>query len=243
MRPLNRLGWLLACLVLASCAIAQDAEEVTIGVEKVVDGVYMLTGRGGNLGLAVGDDGAFLIDDQYAPLSDKIRSAVESVSKTPLRFIVNTHWHGDHTGGNENLGSGGVTILAHDNVRQRMSVEQVMEVFDLTTPPSPTAALPVITFPDRITFHMNGLEIETLHVPAAHTDGDSMIFFKGINVIHMGDVYFNGGYPFIDAGSGGTIDGVIAAVKTVLERSDADTRIIPGHGTLSTPKELREYLA
>ena len=237
-----RLATLLTVMTCCFPLFAQDADEVQIEIKKVVDGIYMLIGQGGNLGLSVGDDGAFLIDDQFAPLSDKIRTAVASVSKQPLRFIVNTHWHGDHTGGNEVFGKSGVTIIAHDNVRERMSVAQIMEVFGRTEPASPAAALPVLTFPDRLTFHMNDLEIETLHVAQAHTDGDSIIFFNGANVIHAGDIFFNGMYPFIDGDTGGSIDGVIAASLMLLERSDEKTIIIPGHGPLSNPEELREYV-
>jgi glyoxylase-like metal-dependent hydrolase (beta-lactamase superfamily II) len=202
----------------------------------------MLTGSGGNLAVSVGQDGVFLVDDQYAPLTEKILAAIRSISDVPVRFVINTHWHGDHVGGNENIGQAGALILAHDNVRKRMSVEQFMEAFDRTVPAAPEAALPVVTFSEAVTFHINGGELHAFHVDSAHTDGDAMIHFRDVNVIHMGDVYFNGLYPFVDFSAGGSIDGIIAATKKVLEIVDDETRIIPGHGPLSNKVELEAYL-
>lgn len=211
-----------------STASAQD--DVTIGVNRVADGVYMLTGQGGNIGLSVGDDGAFLIDDQFAPLSEKILAAVATVTDKPVRFLVNTHHHGDHTGGNENMADAGAVIVAHENVRARLSE-------------GPSGALPVVTFADSVTFHQNGDDIHVFHVANAHTDGDGVVHFRDSNVIHMGDTFFSGRYPFIDVGGGGSIDGLIAAVDTVGELVDADTKIIPGHDPLSNAGDLRRYRA
>jgi len=219
----------------------QDMSNVQIRTEKAGGNVYALFGRGGNIGLSVGEDGAFLIDDQFAPLTGKILAAVGELTDEPVRFVINTHWHGDHTGGNENLGEAGATIVAHRNVRQRMSVEQVMEAFGRTVPPSPPAALPVITFDDGVTFHQNGDTIRVIHVANAHTDGDSIIYFEEANVLHMGDTFFHQMYPFIDLGSGGSIDGVIAAAAKGLEIADGETRIIPGHGPLAGRAELESY--
>ncbi len=216
---------------------AQNLDDVEIDVQAVADGVYMLTGRGGNIGVTVGEDGVFLVDDQFAPLTEKILAAIATVTSEPVRFVFNTHWHGDHTGGNENMGEAGAVIVAHGNVRARMSVEVVRG--DNVTPPSPDGALPVITFDRTVNFFLNGDELNVFHVPHAHTDGDAIVHFKNSNVVHMGDVYFNGSFPFIDTGSGGSIDGVIAAMDRVLMISDGNTQIIPGHGALSNARELR----
>jgi glyoxylase-like metal-dependent hydrolase (beta-lactamase superfamily II) len=203
--------------------------------------VYVLFGQGGNIGVSVGEDGVFMIDDQFAPLTGKILEAVAALTDQPVKFLINTHWHGDHTGGNENLGSEGAIIVAHENVRKTMSVEQVLEAFNQTVPPSPPDALPVITFTEQVTFHHNGDEVRVIHVDPAHTDGDSFIHFVEDNVIHAGDLYFNGMYPFIDAAHGGSIDGMIAAASRLLRLCNDDTKIIPGHGPLSGPRELRQF--
>jgi glyoxylase-like metal-dependent hydrolase (beta-lactamase superfamily II) len=229
--------WLAACPALAQ----QDFSKVEIKPQDLGGGIYMLTGAGGNLGLSVGKDGAYLVDDQYAPLSEKILVQVRLLTPLPVRFVLNTHWHGDHTGGNENIGKTGAVIVAHENVRARMSTEQFMKAFGNTVPPSPEAALPVVTFTDAVTFHWNGEEIRVHHVPPAHTDGDSIIHFVRADVVHMGDVFFNGGYPFIDTSSGGRIDGVIAASERVLAGITDKTKIIPGHGPLATKADLVVY--
>ena len=234
---------LLALLALAAAPAAaqDDFRAVEIKTEKLADGLYMLTGRGGNLGLSVGKSGTFLIDDQYAPLTDKILAAVKTVTPDPVRFVVNTHWHGDHTGGNENLGRTGAFVVAHENVRRRMSAEQFIEALQAKVPPAPEGALPVVTFAEGITFHWNGEEMRVFHVAPAHTDGDAIVHFVRADVWHMGDVFFNGSYPFIDTSSGGRIDGVIEAVDRVLEKTGEDTRFIPGHGPAATRADLRAY--
>ncbi len=227
--------------IASSASVAQSAQDVEIETIAVSKNVYMLVGRGGNIGLSVGADGAFMIDDQFDWLSDKILAAVVNLTDQPVRFLVNTHWHGDHVGGNENMGKAGAILVAHENVRKRMSTEQFMEAFDRTVPPSPEGTLPVVTFTDTVTFHFNDDDLRVFHVAGAHTDGDAIIHFRKANVVHMGDTYFNGMYPFIDVSSGGSIDGVIKAAERVLAIADRKTKIIPGHGGLSGVSELREY--
>jgi len=219
----------------------QTMANVQIRATSISDGVYILTGRGGNIGVSVGEDGVFLVDDQFALLTDKIKAAIEEITDKPIKFVVNTHWHGDHTGGNENMGKAGAIIVAHENVRKRMSIDQFNEVFNRTTPASPKGALPIVTFTDKMTFHWNGDDINIFHVDPAHTDGDAIIYFTKTNVVHMGDTYFNGVYPYIDVSAGGSIDGVIAAANRVISKIDDNTKIIPGHGPLSNKSELKEY--
>lgn len=223
-------------------AHGEQRPEITIKTEKLSDGLYVLFGRGGNIGLSIGEDGAYIIDDQFGPLSDKIKSAIDNISEQPVKFVINTHWHGDHVGGNENFAKSGSIIVAHDNVRKRMSTEQVSTLSGNTTPASPEAALPVVTFDSELSLHLNGDKMRVYHVANAHTDGDAIIYFENDNVLHMGDTYFNIGYPFIDTGSGGTIDGYIAAVERGLELSNKDTKIIPGHGPMSNKAELQEFV-
>ena len=225
----------------ASWAQEPDFDQIEIETIPVTEDVYMLVGEGGNIGVSTGDDGVFLVDDQFAPLTEKIQSAISSISSEPIRFLVNTHWHFDHTGGNENFGEAGVVIVAHDEVYTRMSTDQFIEALQRDVPASPPAALPVITFSDEATFHLNGDTIEVTHIDPAHTDGDSIVHFVESDVIHAGDVYFNGLYPFIDTSSGGSITGMISAAEKVLSLAGETTQIIPGHGPLSNREELEAY--
>ena len=199
-------------------------------ISQVVEGIHVIMGNGGNIGVSAGEDGVFMIDDQFAPVTDKLRELIAGVSDKPIRFLLNTHFHGDHTGGNENLGSAGVTIFAHDNVRARLLGQG-----------APAVALPVVTFNDTTTFHMNGQTIHVFHAAGAHTDGDALIHFREADVIHMGDTYFNGFYPFIDVASGGSLDGTLAAADQALALANDNTRIIPGHGPMSNRAELMAY--
>ena len=219
-----------------------DFSEVEIQATEVAPGIHMLVGAGGNLGLSVGEDGAFLIDDQFAPLSGKIMAAIAELTDAPVEFLANTHWHGDHTGGNEAFGNAGAVIVAHDNVRVRMSTEQMREIFDQTMPPSPDAALPIVTFNDELTLHWNGQTIHAFHSGPGHTDGDVVLHFQEADIFHMGDNFFNGFYPFVDVDSNGDINGMIATGYRVLAMSNVGSRIIPGHGPLATPDDLRDWL-
>ena len=237
----KKLFIIIICLVATSAFAQQDFSKVQIKTIPVAKGVYMLVGSGGNIGLSVGQDGAFLIDDQYAPLTDKILKAISAVTDQPVRFLVNTHWHMDHTGGNENIGKGGTIIVAHDNVRKRLAKGQFMKVFNANIPPSPPNALPVITFADSVTFHWNDETLEVLHPRSAHTDGDAVIYFKSTNVVHVGDLFFNGIYPFIDGESGGSMEGVISGAEEVLDRIDDNTKVFPGHGPLGNKTDLKAY--
>ena len=220
--------------------IAQDEVEITS--TRLDDGVYMMMGQGGNMGLFFGPDGAFLIDDQFAPLTPAIIAAIGELTSESIRFVINTHFHFDHTGGNEKLGAAGALIVGHENVRARMSIPWIRERAGhdpSITPPSPDGALPVLTFSEELSFHLNGQELRAVYVPNAHTDSDAIIHFVGSNVLHMGDTFFNGRYPFIDTGSGGGIDGYIAAQGRGLALADENTQIIPGHGPLGTREDLQ----
>jgi glyoxylase-like metal-dependent hydrolase (beta-lactamase superfamily II) len=237
------LKMLISCLVvgLFGLSTATAAEEVEIKTQQVRDGLYMLVGKGGNIGLFIGEDGTFLIDDQFAPLTPKHLAAIRAAGGETPKFLVNTHYHADHTGGNENLGKAGTVIFSHDQVRERLTMETVIKAFNMVTPPQPKAALPVVTFSSDITFHLNGDTLHAFHVPRAHTDGDSVIHFKSANVIHTGDIFFNGFYPFIDVDHGGTVKGMIQAADAILALADADTKIIPGHGPLGDKAQLQAY--
>lgn len=235
--------FVFATALISAPALAQnDFANVEITSEEAAGGVHVLYGRGGNIALSFGEDGAFLVDDQFAPLTDKIMAKVREIAGRDVEFLVNTHWHRDHTGGNENFGKAGTLIVAHDNVRRRMASEQTRG--ERVTPPSPAAALPVMTFKDRQSFHINGGTVRAVHVQNAHTDGDALIHFVDANVIHMGDIFFEanaGTFPVIDLASGGSAQGMLNAVDMGLKLADADTKIIPGHGQLTDRAGLAAY--
>lgn len=213
----------LAALSMAATATAQD-EEVTIETTDLGGGIYMLVGEGGNIGLSVGEDGVLMIDDQFDRLSVQILDAVADITDEPLEYVLNTHYHGDHTGGNAAMHAAGGTIVAHENVRERLENGE--------EPVAPDA-LPVITHSDGMTFHWNGNDIEMIYVPAAHTDGDTMVYISNLNIIHTGDTLFSGRYPYIDLAGGGSVDGYIENLENIAEIADDETRIIPGHGPLT----------
>ena len=248
MKKLPGIGYLVAALALVvigvvSRAPAQqpDMSQIAIRSIPVVDHLWMLQGRGGNIGVSAGPDGGMMIDSQFAPLTPKIRAVVDSLGGSPLRVLLNTHWHGDHVGGNENLGNDGIAIVAQENVRRRMSVMQFRGARPDTTPASPPRALPIVTFQDSVMFHMNGQDIAVFHVAPAHTDGDAVVWFRNVNAVHTGDIFFNGLYPVIDIWTGGSIDGMIAADDRVLKLVDDQTKIIPGHGPLGDKASLQAF--
>jgi glyoxylase-like metal-dependent hydrolase (beta-lactamase superfamily II) len=238
MRTILIIVLLLAFPVLA---IAQDDySKVEIKATKVSGNVYMLEGSGGNIGVSIGVDGILIVDDEFAPLAEKIKAALKNLGEGKLKFILNTHWHVDHTGGNAPLGKE-ATIIAHDNVRKRLSTEQRLEFFKQTVPASPSEAWPVITFDQSLSVHFNGEEIKVIHFPHGHTDGDSVIFFTTSNVVHMGDDFFAGRFPFVDLDSGGSVQGMAKNVGEIIPKLPAGVKLIPGHGPISTIDDLKAY--
>jgi len=241
--PRRLLVSVASLLLSAAPAFAQDQDfsKVEVKTVPVAGSVSMLQGSGGNIAVLVGPEGVLVVDDEYAPLVPKILTAIGRLSSKPVRFVVNTHWHGDHTGGNAGLGAEGAVIVAQDNVRKRMSTEQFNAFFKRTTPPSPAIALPIVTFAEGVRFYLDGEDIEVTHIGPGHTDGDSTVWFHKANVIHLGDNFFNGLYPFIDGASGGSIDGTVTALEGVLGRIDDQTKVIPGHGPLGTKADLKRF--
>ena len=234
-----RKSVLASALLFATAALGQrDFSSVEVKAAKVAGTVYMITGAGGNIGVSVGDDGIVVIDDQYAPLAPKIEAALKSITDKPVRFILNTHYHGDHTGGNEYFGKS-APIVAHENVRKRLAsgVKRGGE----TIPPSPRGALPVLTFNDSVTIHLNGEDVRAVHMPHGHTDGDAVIWFTESNVVHMGDDMFNGFFPFVDQENGGSVRGLIANLDKVLAALPADAKVIPGHGALTDKAGVKTF--
>ncbi|HTG35127.1 MAG TPA: MBL fold metallo-hydrolase [Thermoanaerobaculia bacterium] len=238
------LAGLALAMILVTAPVAaqqQDFSKVEIKVVPVAGNIYMLVGAGGNIGVSAGSDGILIVDDQYAPLAERIRAALQSINagqSGKLKFVLNTHLHGDHTGGNATFGPE-APIIAQENVRKRLMTEQ--HVMGTVMPPSPAEALPVITFQDSVSVHFNGEEIKVIHYPHGHTDGDSVIFFTKSNVVHMGDDFFNTRFPFVDLESGGSVQGMTAGVAKVLAQIPADAKVIPGHGPLSTVEDLKTY--
>lgn len=237
---------LLVAFSLFWCALGltQDFSKVQMKVTKVAGNVYLLEGEGGNIGASVGDDGVVLVDDQYAPLAEKIQAALKGITDKPVRFIINTHFHLDHTDGNAYFQKQG-PIIAHDNVRKRLESGGVVgngSSIHFNAKPQPKEALPIITFGHDVTVHLNGEDIRALYFPAGHTDGDSIIFFPKSNVVHMGDDFLTYGFPFIDIDSGGSIDGMIDAMEKVITMLPADVKVIPGHGAIASLDDVRAYL-
>ncbi len=234
---------LAAALMLAAGTLPAQTNFDTVQVRttSLGRGVHVLFGAGGNVGLSVGADAVFVVDDQFAPLTPKLLAAIRTLTDKPVKFVLNTHWHGDHTGGNENLGKAGALIVAHDNVRRRMSTEQFMAAMNQRVAPSPKEALPVVTFTDAVTFHINGDSVVATHMAPAHTDGDAYVHFTKANVVHMGDAFNNAGFPFVDLSSGGASQGVINAADHVYAMTNAQTQIIPGHGPVTDRARLKQW--
>src|SRR5436190_19685557 len=233
------LATLSALLIQPPALAQQDFSKVEIKATKVAGNVYMLEGSGGNIGVSVGEDGIVIVDDQFAPLAGRIREALKSISDKPIRFVLNTHFHGDHSGGNIEF-SKEATIIAHENVRKRLA--EGTSVVGREVKPAEREALPIITFNDRATVHLNGEDIRAIHFPHGHTDGDSVILFPKSNVVHMGDDFVTYGFPFVDVHNGGSVSGMIAGCERVLSMTPAETKFIPGHGPISTPADLRKYV-
>ncbi len=233
----------IALMIAPGVANAQgpDLSNAKIATIDVAENIYMLAGMGGNIALSVSDDGAFLVDNQFAQVTDKIMAAVKDKTDGPVTFLFNTHWHGDHTGGNENFGNMGIPIIAQENVRARMSVDTKSYMSGNTIKAAPAAALPAITFTESTSLYQGGQRIDLIKVPPAHTDGDAIVVYRNSNVIHMGDVFLNNIYPFIDYGSGGTLEGMIKAVNLGIDLADDDTKVIPGHGELATKADMVRY--
>jgi len=227
----------LALLVQTALGQAQqpDFSAVQVKVHQVEGNVYYLEGQGGNVGLLVGDDGVIMIDDQFAPLTEKLVAAIRTLSNEPIRFVINTHVHGDHTGGNENLGKMGIAIMAHDNVGMRLAQGVNGGA------PAPAAARPIVTYSDSVTLNLNGETVSVRKVPPAHTDGDSYIHFEDANVIHLGDVFRTTGYPIIDVNNGGSAKGTLEALQVAIDMAGPNTKLIPGHGVVSDRGDVIEF--
>ena len=227
---------------LVAMSTTQETETPKIASTPLADGLFMFEGAGGNSVAYVGSEGVVLVDTGFAPMDEPLRAAVGKLSNKPVRIVVNTHWHLDHVGGNQALATSKAVVVAHENVRRHMSTDQHLAVIDRQVPASPAQALPMVTYQDRLTLHWGQEEISLIHIPAGHSDGDTVVFFRSSKVIHTGDLFFNCGYPYIDISHGGTIDGMIAAVEKLLDLADASTHIVPGHGPLATVGDLETYL-
>ncbi len=234
---------LLVLFTLAVGAFAQerDFSKVEIKVQQVSGSIYMLSGAGGNIGVSVGEDGVLLIDDEFAPLAPKIQAAIKSISDKRIRWVLNTHYHGDHTGANQPMAQAGAEIIAHDNVRKRLTEGQTKG--PAKADPASKEALPIITFDNSLTVHINGEDIRALHFANGHTDGDSIIFFPKANVVHMGDDFVTYGLPFVDEAGGGSVHGMVENVERAMASVPDDVKVIPGHGALSTKADVKKFTA
>ena len=233
---------LLFTLIVTVNDVNAQGENVTINTTKLSNNTYMLKGSGGNIIVSVGQDGVFMVDDQFAPLTEKIKEAISNITDQPVKFVINTHWHSDHTGGNENFGELGAVIVSHDNVRERLSTEQFSAFFNRTVAALPEKGLPIITFSDNMTIFQNGDEIRIIHVDNGHTDGDSIVYFTKNNVIHVGDDFNDKTYPLIDISSGGSIDGLISSLQTISSLIDDETKVVSGHSEISNKTKVNALI-
>lgn len=231
----------ILCLLFVPSKAQDNLDTVEIRTVQVAENLYFLKGAGGNIGVFIGKEGTLMIDNQFAPLSNKINGAIKTLSPNDIRFLINTHIHGDHSGGNENFKKMGVTIVAHDNVMERMSHQQVNRTGNAVTPPRPEDAWPMISFSDKLNFYLNQEDIELLHVSPGHTDGDVVVHFKKANVFHMGDLFVTYGYPYIDYNNGGSIIGFVESLDSFLKLMDDNTKIIPGHGEICTKADVKQF--
>jgi Zn-dependent hydrolases, including glyoxylases len=246
---MRKSSWAIVCLfalAVVASAQEQDFSKIQSRITKVAGNIYMIDGTGGfaggNIGVSVGDDGILIVDDQYAPMADKIQAALKGVTDKPVRFVLNTHFHSDHVGGNKYFGQH-ATVIAQDNVRVRMASGNPDPDPDKHRDPAPKVALPIITFNNTATVHINGEDIRAVHFPHGHTDGDAVVWFTQSNVVHMGDDFFNGVFPFIDIDSGGSVKGLMKNLEEIIPQLNAQTKIIPGHGPLGTVDDLKKFLA
>jgi len=239
------VGSLVIVLAFISSLYAQGQAEVQVNAEKLAENLYMLwdSGGKGNTTVLTGDDGVLMIDTKVETSADKLLAKIGELSEKPIRFAIITHWHFDHVGGNENVAKTGAAIVAHENVRKHMGIEHDMKILNIKVPPAPEIARPLVTFAKEITFHLNGEDVKVFHVAPGHTDGDAVIYFQNANVIHMGDLYFQGLYPYIGIYSGGSIDGMIKVINAILPMIDENTKVVPGHGPLSNKGHLQEYVS
>jgi cyclase len=237
------IGSSLAAGLVLTVTFAQEPDwsKVEVKSTKLADNLYMLEGSGGNIGLLTGPEGAVMVDDQFAPLAQKLQAAIAELTDKPVRFVLNTHYHFDHSQGNEAFGRAGAVIIAHDNTRTRLMAPHDIDTFNIHLPPWPAVALPVITFPQSMSLHLNGEDIEAIHLPHAHTDTDVALYFKKANVMHVGDVFAGNFFPFIDTEHGGSLDGVLAALDVIAKKAKPDTRFIRGHAPVGTQADLKEY--
>jgi len=248
MKPRNILaiiGSLFIVLVSMSFLSAQEQAKLQVGAEKLAEKLYMLwdSGGKGNTVVLTGDDGVLMVDTKVENAVDALCAKIAELSAKPIRFAIITHWHFDHIGGNEKIAKSGATIIAHENVRKHMGIEHDMKILNAKVPPAPEIARPLVTFKKEITFHLNGETVKVLHVEPGHTDGDAVIYFQNANVIHMGDLYFEGLYPFIGIYSGGSINSMIKVINQILPMIDDNTKVVPGHGPLSNKAQLQKYVS
>ena len=239
------IGSLVIFVVSMSFLYAQEQAEAQVGAERLTEKLYMLwdSGGKGNTVILTGDDGVLMIDTKVEESIDKLLAKIKELSEKPIRFAILTHWHFDHVGGNEKVAKTGATIIAHENVRKHMGIEHDMKILNTKVPPSPEIARPLVTFKKEITFHLNGEDVKVFHLEPGHTDGDSVIYFKNANVIHMGDLYFEGLYPYIGIYSGGSINGMIKVINQILPMIDENTKVVPGHGPVSNKARLQKYVS